>query len=156
MAESSPPALTAQNPDFERLVRESFEKQRAMRTLGALLTSVAPGHVEIELPYAEAITQQHGFLHAGVVTAVMDSSCGYAAYTLMPPGAGVLSVEFKVNLLAPAKGELMIARGRVLRAGKTITVCQADASMRTGNQETPVATMLATMMTVRDRAGRTE
>jgi uncharacterized protein (TIGR00369 family) len=153
MAESSPPALTTQNPDFERLVRESFEKQRAMRTLGALLTRVSPGHVEIELPYAEAITQQHGFLHAGVVTAVMDSSCGYAAYTLMPPGTGVLSVEFKVNLLAPAKGELMIARGRVLRAGKTITVCQADATMRIGSQETPVATMLATMMTVRDRSG---
>jgi len=140
-----------QNPDFERLVRESFEKQQVMRTLGACLTRVAPGEVEIELPYREALTQQHGFLHAGVVTAVLDSTCGYAAFSLMPPGAGVLSVEFKVNLLAPAQGELLIARGRVLRAGRTISVCQADATMRSGGRDTPVATMLATIMTVTAR-----
>lgn len=108
---------TPQNPDFERLVREGFEEQQVMRTLGARLTRIAPGEVEIELPYREALTQQHGFLHAGVVTAVLDSACGYAAFSLMPPGVGVLSVEFKVNLLAPAKGEELVARGRVLRAG---------------------------------------
>jgi len=133
-------------------VRESFAKQQAMRTLGARLARVEPGQVEIELPYRDDLTQQHGFLHAGVVTAVLDSSCGYAALSLMPPGAGVLSVEFKVNLLAPAKGELLIARGRVLRAGRTISVCQADATMRSGSDETPVATMLGTMMTVKDRS----
>ena len=142
---------TARNPDFERLVRESFEKQRAMRTIGARLVSVEPGAVEIDLPYREDLTQQHGFLHAGVVTAILDSSCGYAAFSLMPPGAGVLSVEFKVNLMAPAEGEVLIARARVLRPGRTISVCQADGFMRTGDRETPVATMLATMMTVTGR-----
>jgi uncharacterized protein (TIGR00369 family) len=140
-----------QNPDFERLVRESFDKQQIMRTLGARLSRIEPGEVEIELPYREALTQQHGFLHAGVVTAVLDSTCGYAAFSLMPPGAGVLSVEFKVNLLAPAQGELLIARGRVLRAGRTISVCQADATMRSGGRDIPVATMLATIMTVTAR-----
>ena len=144
-------AQTLQNPEFERLVRESFERQQVMRTLSARLTSIAPGEVGIELPYRKALTQQHGFLHAGIVTAVLDSACGYAAFTLMPLGAGVLSVEFKVNLLAPAKGDVLIARGRVLRAGRTISVCQADGIMRSGSHETPVATMLATIMTVTGR-----
>jgi len=142
---------TPQNPEFERLVRESFERQQIMRTLGARLTLVAPGEAGIELPYREDLTQQHGFLHAGIVTAVLDSACGYAAFSLMPAGAGVLSVEFKVNLLAPAQGEVLIARGRVLRAGRTISVCQADGVMRSGNRETPIATMLATIMTVTGR-----
>ena len=145
-------AHAAHNPDFARLVRESFDKQQVMRTLGARLTRVEPGEVEIELPYREALTQQHGFLHAGVVTAVLDSTCGYAAFSLMPAGAGVLSVEFKVNLLAPARGELLIARGRVLRAGRTLSVCQADATMRSAGRDTPVATMLATIMTVTARS----
>jgi uncharacterized protein (TIGR00369 family) len=143
---------TPKNPDFERLVRESFLKQQAMATIGARLARVAPGEVEIELPYRADLTQQHGFLHAGVVTAVLDSSCGYAAFSLMPPGAGVLSVEFKMNLLAPAKGERLIARGRVVRAGRTISVCQADGFMRSGDEEVPIATMLGTIMTVMDRA----
>lgn len=139
------------NPDFERLVRESFQKQEVMATLGARLARVAPGEVEIELPYRADLTQQHGFLHAGVVTAVLDSCCGYAAFSLMPPGAGVLSVEFKVNFLAPARGDRLIARGHVVRAGRTISVCQADGVMRSGSDEVPVATMLATMMTVINR-----
>ena len=139
------------NPDFERLVRESFLKQEVMATLGARLARVAPGEVEIELPYRADLTQQHGFLHAGVVTAVLDSCCGYAAFSLMPPGAGVLSVEFKVNLLAPAKGDRLVARGRVVRAGRTISVCQADGVMRSSSGEVPVATMLATIMTVMNR-----
>src|SRR5262249_34261988 len=98
-------------------------------------------------------TQQHGFLHAGIVATVLDSACGYAAFSLMPPGAGVLSVEFKTNLLAPARGELFIARARVVRSGRTISVCQADGTMRQGADEALVATMLATVMTVEDRAG---
>ncbi|HET9253035.1 MAG TPA: PaaI family thioesterase [Candidatus Eisenbacteria bacterium] len=142
---------TPANPDFDRAVRESFAKQEAMRTLGASLRHVAPGQVEIQLPHRDDLTQQHGFLHAGVVTAVLDSSCGYAAFSLMPPGAGVLSVEFKVNLLAPAKGDVLVARGRVVRAGRTITVCQADGWMLSDGHETPVATMLATIMTVTAR-----
>jgi uncharacterized protein (TIGR00369 family) len=122
-----------------------------MGTLGARLLRVAPGEVDLELPYREDLTQQHGFLHAGVVTALMDSACGYAAFSLMPAGAGVLSVEFKVNLLAPAKGDALLARGRVLKAGRTISVCQAEGLMRSGEGETSVATMLATMMTVTGR-----
>jgi len=142
---------TPKNPDFARIVLESFSKQQAMSTIGAILSRVEAGHVEIELPYHESLTQQHGFLHAGIVTAVLDSSCGYAAFSLMPAGAGVLSIEFKVNLLAPAKGDLLVAEGRVLRVGRTITVCQADGLMRTKDGETRVATMLATMMTVTER-----
>jgi uncharacterized protein (TIGR00369 family) len=141
-------AFQSRDPDYERSVRESFSKQAVMATIGASLRSVEAGRIEIELPHRADLTQQHGFLHAGIVTTVLDSACGYAAFSLMPAGAGVLSVEFKVNLLAPAKGEVLIARGRVLRAGRTITVCQADGVMREGSEETPVATMLATIMTV--------
>lgn len=151
MAESTAMPLTPKNPDFERLVRESFLKQAVMATLGATLARVAPGEVEIELPYRAALTQQHGFLHAGIVATVLDSSCGYAAFSLMPAGAGVLSIEFKVNMLAPAKGDRLVARGRVVRAGRTISVCQADGVMVSGTEEVLVATMLATIMTVVDR-----
>jgi len=133
-------------------VRESFDAQPLMATIGARLARVAAGEIEIRVPFRSDLTQQHGFLHAGVVAAALDSACGYAAFTLMPEGAGVLSVEFKTNLLAPARGEELIARARVVRAGRTITVSQGDATMLAGGQETAVATMLATMMTVRDRA----
>jgi uncharacterized protein (TIGR00369 family) len=139
------------NPRFEQAVRDSFASQQWMGTIGARLARVVAGEVEIRLPLRPDLTQQHGFLHAGVVTSALDSACGYAAFSLMPAGAGVLSVEFKTNLLAPARGDELIARGRVIRAGRTVTVCQADAFMRTGADETLVATMLATMMTVLDR-----
>jgi uncharacterized protein (TIGR00369 family) len=133
-------------------VRESFDAQRLMATIGARLARVAAGEIEIRVPFRADLTQQHGFLHAGVVAAALDSACGYAAFTLMPEGAGVLSVEFKTNLLAAARGEELIARARVVRAGRTITVSQGDASMLADGVETAVATMLATMMTIRDRA----
>jgi len=139
------------NLRFEQAVRDSFAAQQLMGTLGARLARVVPGEVEIRVRFRPDLTQQHGFLHAGVVTSALDSACGYAAFSLMPAGAGVLSVEFKTNLVAPARGDELIARGRVVRAGRTITVCQADAFMRTGADETLIATMLATMMTVRDR-----
>ena len=139
------------NSGFEQAVRESFATQQLMATIGARLARVAPGEIEIRVPYRSALTQQHGLLHAGVVTAAMDSACGYAAFSLMPAGVGVLTVEFKTNLLAPARGGELVARGRVVRAGRTITVCQADASMLSGGAETAVATMLATIMAVRDR-----
>jgi uncharacterized protein (TIGR00369 family) len=140
-----------QNPRFEQAVRDSFAAQPLMATLGARLERVVAGEVEIRVPFRPELTQQHGFLHAGVVTSALDSACGYAALSLMPEGAGVLAVEFKTNLLAPARGDELVARGRVVRAGRTITVCQADATMLADGAETPVATMLATMMTVRDR-----
>ena len=129
-------------------MRESFGNQRVMETIGARLTRVEPGEVEIELAYDERLTQQTGFLHAGVVTAVLDSACGYAAYTLMEPGSEVLSIEFKVNLLAPAVGEKLVARASVVRAGRTITVCRADGWMVRDGEEVQVATMTGTMMKV--------
>jgi uncharacterized protein (TIGR00369 family) len=139
------------NPRFQEAVRDSFAAQQLMATIGARLTRVGAGEIEIRVPFRQDLTQQHGFLHAGVVTSALDSACGYAAFSLMPEGVGVLTLEFKTNLLAPAKGEELIARGRVLRAGRTITVCQAEASMLTAGAEKLVATMLATMMTIRDR-----
>lgn len=142
-----------QDPDFEARVRESFRRQRVMETLGARLVRVAAGEVEVEMPFREELTQQHGFLHAGVVTTVLDSACGYAAFSLMPADAAVLSIEFKTNLLAPARGDRLLARGRVVRAGRNVTVCQADGVMVSAEGERHVATMLATMMTVRGREG---
>lgn len=139
------------DPGFAERVRASFARQRLMATLGAELTRVDPGLVEVELPFREDLTQQHGFLHAGVVTAVVDSACGYAALTLMPPGAAVLSVEFKVNLLAPAAGERLIARARVIRSGRTLTVVSGDAFMVAAGEERHTATMLATMIAAAGR-----
>jgi len=138
----------AQDPDFEARVRASFARQRVMGTIGARLSRVAPGEVEIELPFREDLTQQHGYLHAGVVAAVVDSACGYAALTLAPAGAEVVSIEFKLNLLSPAVGERFFARARVKRAGRSVTVCTGDLFASTGGEEKAVATMLATMMTV--------
>ena len=134
-------------------VQASFARRAMMTTLGATLERVAPGEVDIRLPFRADLTQQHGFLHAGAMTTVVDSACGYAALTLMPPGAAVLTVEFKVNLMAPGKGESIVARGRVLRAGRTLTICAGDVFAIEGGEEKLVVTMLATVMTVRDRPG---
>ena len=141
------------DPDFEARVRASFARQAFMAALGAELMAVSPGEVSIALPFREDLTQQHGFLHAGAVASVVDSACGYAALSLMPPGAGVLSVEFKVNLLAPAAGERFIATGRVVKPGRTLTVCAGEVAAERGGERTVVALMQATMMTLRDRAG---
>lgn len=150
-------ALEPQDPGFAARVQASFARQTFMATLGASLAHVAPGFVVIALPFRDALTQQHGFLHAGVVSAVVDSACGYAALTLMPAGAAVLSVEFKVNMLAPASGKRFEARGRVRKAGRTITVCEGEmrafADETGGGDGTLVALMQGTMMTVRDRPG---
>jgi uncharacterized protein (TIGR00369 family) len=142
------------DPDFERRVRESFARQAAMATIGARLQRVAPGEVTLALPFRADLTQQHGFLHAGVVTTVVDSACGYAALSLMEPGAAVLSVEFKVNLLAPARGARFEATGRVVRAGRTVTVVSGE--LRAYDEEdagegSVVAIMTGTMMAVRGR-----
>jgi uncharacterized protein (TIGR00369 family) len=140
----------SRDPDFDRRVRASFAKQTFMASIGARLAAVSAGVVTIELPFREDLVQQHGFLHAGVVTAVVDSACGYAALTLMPPGAAVLSVEFKVNLLKPAAGPSFRAVGRVIRAGRTLTVCSGELES-IGEETAVVAVMQATMMTVVDR-----
>lgn len=145
---------TPADPAFAARVRASFARQPFMATLGGLLTRVDPGEVDIELPFRDDLTQQHGYLHAGVVAALADTACGYAAFTLMPADAAVLSVEFKLNLLAPARGERLIARGRVLRAGRTITACAGDVvALAAGGEESLVASMLATIMAVRGRPG---
>jgi uncharacterized protein (TIGR00369 family) len=141
-------SFIASDPEFEQRVRRSFGEQRVMSAIGASLSSVEAGGVDIVLPFRDDLTQQDGFLHAGIITTIADSACGYAAYTLMPATARVLSIEFKVNLLAPAVGERMIARGRVLRAGKTITVCRADVAAVIDRQEKLIASMQGTMMTV--------
>ena len=134
------------NADFAAVVRDSFARQPAMATLGASLARVAPGEVDIVLPFAAALCQQNGFLHAGVVAAIADSANGYAAFSLAPPGTDVLAVEFKINLMAPAKGERFEARGRVLRPGRTLTVCLAEVIGFDGGGESVVATMLSTLI----------
>jgi uncharacterized protein (TIGR00369 family) len=137
---------------MEARVRASFGRQAFMGALGAELVSVAPGEVVIALPFRAELTQQHGFLHAGAIASVADSACGYAALTLAPAGATVLSVEFKVNLLRPASGTRFRATGKVARAGHTLTVCTAEVAAERDGAETVVALMQATIMTLHDRS----
>ena len=148
----STPTFAPQTPDFESRVRESFARQKLMATIGARLSEVSPGVVVIGLPFRADLTQQHGYLHAGIVTSVADSACGYAALSLMPADADVVSVEFKINLLAPARGERFVARGRVVRAGRNLTVCVGDVFAFDGEARKLVASMQGTMMSVRGRA----
>jgi uncharacterized protein (TIGR00369 family) len=139
-------AYTPVDPDFEPRVRSSFAQQSAMALLGASLALVEPGTVEITLPFRSDLTQQHGYVHAGILTAIADTACGYAAYTLMPAGTGVLSVEFKMNLLRPAAGERFVARGTVLKPGRTLTVTRADVLAFGTAGSTLVAAMQATII----------
>ena len=134
------------NPNFANEVSANFAQQSIMKLIGASLTLFEPGVVEITLPFRQDLTQQNGYLHAGIVTTIADSACGYAAFTLMPEGSGVLSVEFKVNLLRPAKGENFLARAEVIKAGRTLTVVRADVFALTEDKRTLVATMQGTMM----------
>ncbi|MDP1564685.1 MAG: PaaI family thioesterase [Polaromonas sp.] len=147
-----------QAPEFEprdgayaARVRDSFALQGAMGTLGASLAEIAPGRVVIELPWAAALSQQHGFLHAGMVATALDSACGYAGFTLMPEGAGVLTIEFKINLLAPAKGQRFRMVGQVIKPGRTITVTEGRAYAIDGDREKLIATLGATLMTITGR-----
>lgn len=141
-------------PDYEERVRASFARQQAMATIGAELTLVTPGIVEIEMPYDARLAQQHGFLHAGVISTALDSACGYAAYSLMPESTSVLTIEFKVNLLAPGKGERFLFRGSVTKPGRTITVADGQAYAYGADGEARlIATMTGTMMTVAGRDG---
>lgn len=134
--------MQPQNDRWEEAVRESFGRQAFMQTIGARLASVAPGEVTIELPFRADLLQQSGALHAGVLAAIADSACGYAALSLMPEGSNVLSVEFKLNLLAPATAERFQAHARVVRSGRTLTVTTCDVMAG----DTVVATMLGTMI----------
>src|SRR4029078_638460 len=134
------------NPTFAEEIAQSFKQQTIMTLIGAELTRVEPGMIEITLPYRADLAQQHGYLHAGIVTTIADSACGYAAYSLMPPNSEVLSVEFKVNLLRPAKGETFSAVAEVVKAGKTLTVVRADVFGIEEERRNLVATMLGTMI----------
>lgn len=141
-------------PDFEDRVRRSFARQAAMTTIGAELTLVRPGTVEIEMAYAERLTQQHGFLHAGIVSTALDSACGYAGFTVMPADAAVLTIEFKVNLLAPGRGDRFLFRGSVTKPGRTIIVSDGQAYAFAASGEAKlIATMTATLLTVTGRDG---
>jgi uncharacterized protein (TIGR00369 family) len=139
--------------DIEARVRGSFAQQTLMRTLGAEVLAVRPGEVEIVLPFSDRILQQHGFVHAGAVSAIADNACGYAALTTMPGDAAVLTVEFKVNLLSPAKGERMRAVGRVVRAGRNLVITAADVFAESAGTSKQVALMTATMMVVKSDTG---
>lgn len=137
----------ATNPAFADEIRQSFAKQTIMGLIGGELTLIEPGVVEISLSYRPDLTQQHGYVHAGIVTTIADSACGYAAYSLMPPESDVLAVEFKVNLLRPAKGERFVARAEVIKPGRTLTVVRADVVAIAGGEDRElVATMTGTMM----------
>lgn len=145
------PRFEPQDPAFAERVRGSFGRQQAMQTIGATLADVAAGAVVIELPWRAELTQQHGFLHAGMVATALDSACGYAASTLMPADAGVLTIEFKINLLAPAQGERFRMHGAVVKPGRTITVTEGRAYALHQGRERLIATMGATLMTITGR-----
>ena len=151
MIAATPPRFDPRDPNYEARVRASFARQRAMATIGARLVRVEPGEVELELAFRDDLTQQHGFLHAGIVTTLVDSACGYAALSIMDRESAVLSVEYKVNLLAPAVGEHMRAVGRVVKPGRTLVVCTGEVIAVAGDAESVVTIMQATMMAVRGR-----
>jgi len=146
--------FVAVDKEFARRIRESFARQGLMGHLGAKLSAIEPGMVEIRVPFRAELTQQHGYFHAGVTGAIADTACGYAAYTLMPADATVLTVEYKLNLLAPAEGEELIARAKVVKAGKTLTICNGDVLVRRGGEEQHCAMMLATEMCLVGKADR--
>ena len=145
---SSPTGFDPKDPAYADRVRASFDRQDAMRTIGATLAAVEAGRVVIELPWAQALTQQHGFLHAGMVATALDSACGYAGFSLMPADAAVLTIEYKINLLAPAKGQTFRMVGSVVKPGRTITVCEGHAYALDEGREKLVATMACTLMAV--------
>ena len=134
------------NPAWRAAATSTFDLQPAMRSLRISIVRLEPGEVDLAMPYAGAFTQQHGFVHAGIITAGLDNACGIAAFTLMPADTGILTVEFKTNLLAPAKGERFLFRARVLKPGRTLTVCEAQAFATQCGAESLVATMTGTLM----------
>ena len=145
---------TPLDPEYAVRVRESFTRQGLMRSLGARLAEIKPGAIEIRAAYRQDLTQQHGYFHGGVSATIADTACGYAAYTLTAADATVLTAEFKINMLAPAQGEELIARARVVRSGTTLTVCTADVFARKGGVENHCATVLATIMCLPGKADR--
>ena len=144
--------FTATDPDFAERVRKSFDAQGIMDHIGATLTLIEPGVCEIELPYSDAVSQQHGFFHGGVIGTIADSAGGYAAFGLMDAEDGILTVEYKLNLMAPADGDLLVARGQVVRAGRTLTVARAEVGGVKNGVEVVCAAMQQTLMRIVGRA----
>lgn len=142
------PAPTARDPAFRERGRASFDSQTFMRTLGVRMTELEPGRCVLEMPTRPDLCQQNGFVHAGATTAIADTAAGYAAFSLVPPGANILTVEFKMNLLNPADGEMLVARAEVIKSGRTLMVVRSDVVARRDGRETAVAAMLATMMSL--------
>ena len=145
--------FTPKDPNFDARVRASFARQKVMATLGITIKSLSPGEIKLEMPYSAELTQQHGFIHAGILSTALDSACGYAAFSLMPADVAVLTVEFKTNLLAPAGGERFFFRARVIKPGRTLTICDAQAFAFDGRAEKLIATMTGTLMAVQERGG---
>jgi uncharacterized protein (TIGR00369 family) len=149
------PRFLPRNPDFRALATDTFDRQRAMRTLGVSISRLEPGEVDLSMAYSPEFTQQNGFVHAGIITAGLDNACGIAAFTLMPPGSDILTVEFKTNLLAPARGERFIFRAIVVKPGRTLTVCEGRAYAEHDGAESLIATMTGTLMALPRREGAT-
>jgi uncharacterized protein (TIGR00369 family) len=145
------PRFEPRNPDYRAFATATFERQPAMRTLGVSIARLEPGEVDLAMAYSAQFTQQNGFLHAGIITAGLDNACGIAAFTLMPPGSDILTVEFKTNLLAPAKGERFVFRAHVVKPGRTLTVCEARAFAVADGVESLVATLTGTLMALTSR-----
>ena len=136
------------HPDYQEKVKKSFADQAVMKTIGASIEAIGAGEIEIEFPYQTSLTQQNGFIHAGIVSTVLDSACGYAAFSLMPEDASVLTIEFKINLLSPAKGDRFRGYGKVKKAGRTISVAEAELYAFSDQGRKLVATMVGTLMAV--------
>ena len=143
--------FSPRDPNYAERVRDSFQRQKSMAWIGAELAYLAPGYCEIRLPHKPELTQQHGYIHGGIIGTIGDSAAGYAAYTLMPRDSSVLTIEYKMNLVAPAVGEWLIARGAVVRAGRTLVVARADVVVLNSGAETLCATLLQTLMTMHGR-----
>jgi uncharacterized protein (TIGR00369 family) len=148
------PRFRPKNPDFRRAATAVFDAQPAMRTLRISIARLEAGEVELAMPYSPAFVQQNGFVHAGIITAGLDNACGIAAYTLMAPDAAILTVEFKTNLLAPAKGERFVFRAEVIKPDRTLTVCEARAYAIDGGREDLIASMTGTLMALMPREER--
>jgi len=150
------PHFEPRDPDWEEKVRSSFARQGAMGLIGAQLVNLQPGWCEIHMPYRPDLTQQHGFFHAGITTTAVDSAAGYAGFSVMAPNTSVLSVEFKINLLAPADGELLIAIGEVVKPGKSLVICKGDAWVVKNGKATHCALMQQTLITMHGKSEKTD
>jgi uncharacterized protein (TIGR00369 family) len=145
------PRFLPKNPDYLKVVTATFDRQQAMRTLGISIARIEAGEVDLSMPYSPEWTQQNGFVHGGIITAGLDNACGIAAFTLMPPGSDILTVEFKTNLLAPAKGERFAFRATVVKPGRTLTVCEGRAFAEHDGKESLIATMTGTLTVLMPR-----